>query len=269
MSQVLSALATHSLALVIYPGLLTVAVFGGAVESAWVRISQGVWGLPDLAKLRLSPVLATVALCSILAAVQLAAPFNPVPSVERNLIIVAIALAFTAWAELALTVEFVPAPGLLLVIQFCWLLSVLGPAVEPQSLRPQVLGNVLVPALLPLKVASGFLYLLCLPALLRLWPLLAPSDMRLRSRADLVRGLCWFPYCGLFTTLFFPPSADDAVGALRFFGLSLGVAALTMLAGVLMRRRGVEVARGLYSRAVAPYAALVLGLVVVTSFVLR
>ena len=269
MSQVLSALATNSLALVIYPGLLTVVAFGGAVEVAWVRVMQGGWALTDLAKLRPSPVVATVALCSILAAVQLAAPFNPVPSDERNLIVVAIALAFTSWAELALTVELVPAPGLLLVIQFCWLLSVLGPAVEPQSLRPQVLGNVLVPALLPLKVASGFLYLLCLPALLRLWPVPAPGDRRLRSRLDLVRGLCWFPYCGLFTTLFFPPPADDAGGVLRFFGLSLAVAALGILAGVLMRRRGVEVARGLYYRAVAPYAALVLGLVVATSFLLR
>jgi hypothetical protein len=268
-SQVLSALATHSLALVLYPGLLMVAVFGGAVEIAWVRISQGAWALRDLARLRPSPVLATVGLCSILAAVQLAAPFNPVPSAERNLIIVAVALAFTVWAELALTVELVPAPGLMLVIQFCWLLAVLGPAVEPQSLRPQVLGNVLVPALLPLKVASGFLYLLCLPALLRLWPVPAPGDRRLSSRLDLVRGLCWFPYCGLFSTLFFPPSADDFAGTLRFFGLTLGVAALSILAGVLLRRRGIEVARGLYSRAVAPYAMLVLGLVVVTSLVLR
>ena len=269
MSQVLSALATHSLALVLYPGLLMVAVFGGAVEIAWVRISQGAWALRDLARLRPSPVLATVGLCSILAAVQIAAPFNPVPFAERNLIIVAIALAFTAWAQLALTLELVPTPGLMLVIQFCWLLSVLGPAVEPQSLRPQVLGNVLVPALLPLKVASGFLYLLCLPALLRLWPVPAPGDLRMGSRLDLVRGLCWFAYCGLFTTLFFPPSGDDVVGVLRFFGLSLGVAALSILAGVLMRRRGTEVARGLYYRAVAPYAALVLGLVVVTSLLLR
>jgi hypothetical protein len=268
-SQVLSALATHSAALVLYPGLLTVALFGGVVEIAWVRISQGGWALQDLARLRPSPVLATVALCSILAAVQLAAPFNPVPSDERNLIVVAIALAFTAWAALALTIELVPAPGLMLVIQFCWLLAVLGPAVEPQSLRPQVLGNVLVPALLPLKVASGFLYLLCLPALLRLWPVPAPGDRRVSSRLDLVRGLCWFPYCGLFTTLFFPPAADDVGGALRFFGLTLGVAALSVLAGMLMRRRGIEVARGLYYRAVAPYAALVLALVVVTSFLLR
>jgi hypothetical protein len=268
-TQVLSALATHTLALLAYPGLVTALVFGTGVELVWVRVSQGGWAQSDLVKARLSPVLVTVALLSMLAAVQLAAPFNPVSSEERNLIIVAIALAFTAWVELALTVELVPAPGLLLLIQFCWLIAVLGPAVEPQSLRPQVLGNVLVPGLVPLKVASAFLYLLCMPALLRLWPVPAPGDRRSRPRLDFVRGLCWFPYCGLFTTLFVPPSADDIGGLLRFFGISLGVAALLVVAGVLMRVRGAEVVRGLYYRAVTPYAALVLALVVVTSLLLR
>jgi hypothetical protein len=36
-----------------------------------------------------------------------------------------------------------------------------------------------------------------------------------------------------------------------------------------MRRRGVEVARGLYTRVVAPFAGLVLGIVVVTSILMR
>jgi len=55
----------------------------------------------------------------------------------------------------------------LLVIQFCWLLAVLGPRpAESSAAGPR---NVLVSSLLPVKVASGFLYLLCLPALLRLW----------------------------------------------------------------------------------------------------
>ncbi|MEA2655760.1 MAG: hypothetical protein QOI23_1125, partial [Chloroflexota bacterium] len=77
------------------------------------------------------------------------------------------------------------------------------------------------------------------------------------------------PYCGLFTTLFFPPSADDLLGVLRFFAITLGVAALCIVAGALMVRRGADVARGLYRRAVAPYAAAVLALVVVTSFLMR
>jgi hypothetical protein len=266
-SQILSSLAAHSLALVVYPGLLTIAFFGLGAEIVWTRVRQGAWVMP--ARERLSVVVATVALFSMLVAVQLAAPFNPVPSAERNVIVAAIVLAFTVWAELALAVEFVPAPGLLLVVQFCWVLAVLGPAVQPESLRPQVLGNVLVSSLLPVKVASGFLYLLCLPALLKLWPVTPPTDRRLRPRLDLVRALCWFPYCGLFTTLFFPPPVDDALGVLRFFGITLFVAAICMVAGILLVRRGADAARGLYRKGVAPCGVVVLVLVVITSFLMK
>ncbi len=269
MTQVLSSLATHTLALAVYPGLLTAVIFGALVEVAWTRITGGGSSTPDLPHRRPTPVLATVIVCSALAAVQLAAPFNPVPSDERSAVVAAIALAFTAWAELALTVELVPEPRLLLIIQFCWLLAVFGPAVQPESLRPQVLGNVLVPALLPLKLASGVLYVLCLPALLRLWPFVMPGDRRARRRLDAARALCWFPYCGLFTTLFFPPPADNAAGLLRFFGVTLVVAALVVGGGAVMQLRGAELARGLYTRAIAPYAAFVLALVLVTSFVMR
>src|SRR6202171_5956670 len=217
MTQVLAALATHALALVVYPGLLTGAVLGGLVEVAWMSITTGGWSWPDLPRRRPTPVLATVLVCSILAAVQLAAPFNPVPSEERSVVVAAVALAFTVWAELALTIELVAQPRLLLIVQVCWLLAVLGPAVQPESLRPQVLGNMLVPALLPLKVACGVLYLLCLPALLRLWPFAPKGDRRARHRLDAARALCWFPYCGLFTTLFFSPPTDDVLGLLRVF----------------------------------------------------
>ena len=180
-----------------------------------------------------------------------------------------VGLAFTVWAELALTVEFVAEPGLLLVIQLCWLLAVLGPAVQPESLRPQVLGNVLVPGFLPVKVACAFLYLLCLPALLRLWPLAPPTERRGRQRLDGRRILTWFPYCGLFTTLFVPPSADDAAGAVRFFALTFLVAAVVIVAGIVVQRRGAAVVRGTYTRAVTPFAALVLAIVVVTSILMR
>ncbi|HEY7807948.1 MAG TPA: hypothetical protein VIC34_12185, partial [Croceibacterium sp.] len=269
MAQVLSSLATHALALVLYPGVLTCAVFGGVAEIAWLSLTAGGWSWPNFPRRRPTPVLAAVLVCSILAAVQLAAPFNPVPSDERSVVVAAIALAFTAWAELALTVELVAEPRLLLIIQFCWLLAVLGPAVQPETLRPQVLGNVLVPALLPLKIACGALYLLCLPALLRLWPFAPPGDRRVRRRVDAARALCWFPYCGLFTTLFFAPPADDSLGLLRFFGITAVAAGLLMGAGVVLERRGPALARGIYLRGVAPFAVLVLLLAVVTSFELR
>src|ERR1700687_2203675 len=269
MMRFVAALATHALALVVYPGALTTMILGGLAEIGWTRTTKGGWSRPDFPRRRPTPVLATVLVCSILAAVQLAPPFNPVPSEERSVVVAAVALAFTAWAELALTVELVAEPQLLLIVQVCWLLAVLGPAVQPESLRPQVLGNMLVPALLPLKVASGALYLLCLPALLRLWPFAPPGDRRSHRRLDAARVLCWFPYCGLFTTLFFPPSADHLRGWVRFFGITVVVGVALVAAGVLMQRRGAALARGLYMRAITPYALIVLVVVVATSFALR
>ncbi len=170
MIQVLSGIVTHAAALLLYPGLAAMVAFGTCVELAWMRVSAREWDWPVLPRRRPSPVVATVALCAILAAVQLAAPLSPVPGDERSVVLAVVALAFTVWAELALSLEFVAEPRVLLLVQLCWLLAVLGPAVQPESLRPQVLGNVLVPGLLPVKFACAFLYLLCLPALLRLWP---------------------------------------------------------------------------------------------------
>jgi len=269
MTRILIQLATHSAALLLYPGLVTIAVFGTAAESVWVRVSERRWVLPELPWHRPSAVLTTVALSSMLVAVQLAAPFNPVPSDERNLIIAAIGLAIIVWAELALGVELFGEARLLLVIQCCWLVAVLGPAVEPQSLRPQVLGAVLVSTLLPLKVASGILYLLCLPALLKLWPIPAAGERRARRRLDAMRVLSWWPFCGLFATLYFPPAPDDVFGSVRFLGLSAIVAVLCVLAAILMGRGGAEPARLIYLRVIAPFAGLVLALVVVTSLLVH
>ncbi len=269
MIQVLGQLATHTVALLLYPGLVTIALFGTVAESVWMRVSEGRWLRPDFSLRRPSPVLTTVALSAMLAAVQMSAPFNLVPSDERNLIIAAIALGLTVWVEVALGAELFAESGLLLVVQVCWLVAVLGPAVEPQSLRPQVLGAVLVPSLLPLKVASGILYLLCLPALLKMWPIPAPGERRASRRLDAMRVLCWWPYCGLFATLFFPPPPDDLLGLARFLGVSLAVAGFCVLAGLYLGQRGLDVARDVYRRAVAPFAGLVLLLVVVTSLLVH
>ena len=264
MTQLLSAAASHAIALVLYPGLVTLVPIGFLLEAVWSSLSVGPQGLPAFRLTRPQIVNVAVVLLAVLAAVQTGAPFNPIPPLERNVIIAVAALGFTAWAELALDPELVATPGLLLVLQACWVLAVLGPAIEPQSARPQVLGNVLVPSLLPVKVACGFLYLLCMPPLLRLWPLAPPADRRARPRFNVTRALVWFPYCALFATLFFPPQTDDFGGLLRFSGLVAGAALITMLAGALLSRRGAERARGLYSRIVTPYSALVVALVVGT-----
>ena len=264
MTQLLAAVASHAIALVLYPGLAALVAVGVALEAAWSAISGGPRALPSLRLTRPLVVNVAVILLAVLAVVQTGAPFNPVSPPERNAIIAVAALGFTAWAELALDPELVATPGLLLIVQACWVLAVLGPAIEPESLRPQVLGNVLVPALLPVKVACGFLYLLCLPPLLRLWPLAPPADRRSHPRFNTTRALVWFPYCALFATLFFPPQTDDIGGLLRFGGLAGGAALITILAGALLSRRGAERARGLYSRVVTPYSGLVLVLIVAT-----
>ena len=269
MIQALLGIASHSVALVLYPGLATMIVFGLVVELAWTRSFRRDWERPSVPRRRPTPVEATIALCALVAAVQVAAPWNPVAPDERNVVLAAAGLAFTAWAELALTVEFVAAPGLTLIVQACWLLAVLGPAVQPESLRPQVLGNVLVPGLLPVKIACAFLYLLCLPALLRMWPFAPPSERRARRRLDGARIVTWFPYCALFTTLFVPPQPDDPAGLARFVGATLGVAAITLAFGALLRWRGAAVVRGLYSRVVTTYGVIVVAIVIVTSIVMR
>ena len=269
MTQIIAELATHTVALLVYPGLLLVVVFGTAAETVWVRVSEHHWVMPELRWHRPSAVLATVAIASMLASAQLSAPFNLVPSDERNLIIATLALGLAAWVELALGIELFGEPGLLLLIQCCWLVAALGPAVELQSVRPQVLGAVLVPELVPLKVAAGILYVVCLPALLNLWPLPSTGERRGRRRLDAMRSLSWWPYCGLFATLFFPPPHDDLEGVVRFFGLSLGIALVCVVAGAIMGRSGAAPSRAVYQRAIAPFATIVLGIVVVTSLVVR
>ena len=269
MISLLLGIASHAAALLLYPGLATMLAFGAIVELVWMRASASRWDWPELPRRRPSPVIGIIAVCSVVAAVQTAAPLNPVPGEERSIVLAAVGLAFTAWAELALTVEFVAEPGLLLLVQACWLLAVMGPAVQPESLRPQVLGNVLVPSLLPVKVACAFLYLLCLPALLRVLPFAPPGERRGKRRLDAGRILTWFPYCGLFTTLFITPPSDDIFGLARFFGFDLLVAAVVVGAGVLLRWRGEAIARGIYVRGVAPFAGLVVVLIVATSILMH
>ena len=269
MIGLLLSVASHAVAVLFYPGLATMVAFGLPVELLWMRVSGHDWERPELPRRRPSPVSGIVALCAVVAAVQTAAPLNPVPGDERSIVLAAVGLAFTAWAELALTVEFVAEPGLMLLVQGCWLLAVLGPAIQPESLRPQVLGNLLVPSLLPVKVACAFLYLLCLPALLRVWPFAPPGERRGRRRLDAERILTWFPYCGLFTTLFVTPSSEDLLGLLRFFAITVAVALFVIVAGFALRLRGEVMVRGLYTRGVAPFAGVVVVVVLATSILMR
>jgi len=274
----------HGIGLLLYPGLLACVALGLLLEvaSAW-------WMVPDrgglvpaarrvVARLRTSgerggfPALsAGSVLLALVAALQLAVPYNPVPASDRNLLVAAIALAGSGWllwtwgwnrGELD--------PRLMLVVQLCWLVALLVPAVEPQTLKPQTLGNILLSPGLPIKVASALLYLLCLPALLHLIPESAPQGVPggagrrppglEGSGFSALRLFLWLPYCGLFVSIFFPVGGDDPVDLLRYLGLVAGTAAIGIAIAVNLIYRGAVFTSRFVNLVIVPFAWVTLGL---------
>jgi hypothetical protein len=210
-------------------------------------------------------------LLALVAALQLGLPFNPVPSADRNLVVAAIALVGSAWllwtwgwnrGELE--------PRLMLLVQLCWLVALLVPAIEPQTLKPQTLGNIQLNPGLPVKVASALLYLMCLPALLQLLPESAPQGVPggagrrppglEGSGFSALRVLLWLPYCGLFASLFFPVGGDDTVDLLRYLGLVAGTAAISVAIAVNLIYRGALFTSRFVRLVIVPFAWITLGL---------
>jgi hypothetical protein len=273
-------------ALLLYPGMLTVAVTGLAAEavSAWVLApSRGIaaGARATLAATRevlpRPPALPSAAgLLVLLAATQVAAPLNPLPALDRNSLVAAAALMGASWIGWAWGWGRRRADARLgLLVQACWLLAVLLPSIAPENLRPQVLGGITVPALLPLKIACGTLYLACLPALLQIIPETAPQGTPGEPRRgrgspeeagfSLVRGLLWLPYCGLFASLFFPASGDDPLGVLRFALLMAGSAALAIAVAANLCRRPAGANQALYRRLALPFAAFTIAVALLTN----
>jgi hypothetical protein len=246
-------LALHAVALLVYPGALLVFGLGLAAELAVSMVGPRA-AVRTLLPAIGSPLGVPAALLAVLAAVQLAIPFNPVHPVERNLLVAAISLAGVSWLGWARAWS---GPGeaarLLLVAQACWLVALLAPALISESLRPQVLGAVAVPAAIPLKIGSAALYLLCLPMLLGLVP-----EGERQGGVSVTRALLWLPLCGLFAALFFPPAPDSPGGLLRFAALTLATAGAAVLIGALARRRQPFPSALLYLRVAPALAALVL-----------
>ena len=246
---------------------------GGLVPAARALIA-GLW--PGGSLKALPPLSGAAGLLALLAATQVAVPFNPVAAGDRNLLVATLALVGTAWITWTWGWHRREAdPRLMLLVQFAWLVALLAPAVVPQNLRPQALGAVLVPALLPLKLAAGCLYLLCLPALMQLIPEAAPQGLpgaSGRARPSLeqagfgvVRVLLWLPYCGLFASLYFPPAGEDLFGLVRFALVTWGAAAIAISIAANLVRRRAGTTRALYLRVVGPFALFTLGVAVLTA----
>jgi len=257
-----SAIGLHLLALLVYPGVLLILIVGFLAELA-AGLALGRAGMraaisgPAVQVRNATagswPLLLAAALLTALAATQLAAPANPLAPLERNLLVAAFSLAATMWLCWAWAWSASGARSAL-VVQACWLLALLSPALLSETLRPQVLGGVAVPAQLPLKAMSGLLYLVCLPLLL-----LPAGDFAAP------RILLWMPFCGLGVSVFLPPAADDVGGALRFVGATLGLALVTIAVAAFLRQPLAAGLRPLCLRVALVLAGLVLVVAVVTA----
>lgn len=270
--------------LFVYPGLLLGGMLGALLEvaTAWALVPERGGIVPATRRVvrmlrpqgpRLGFPLysAGAILLAVVAGLQLAAPYNPVPPADRNLLVAALALVGGSWllwtwgwgrGELE--------PRLMMTVQLCWLVALLVPTIGPETLKPQTIGNALLNTNLPVKVACGLLYLMCLPALLHLIPESAPQGVpggAGRRPAGLegagfgaLRLLLWLPYCGLFASLFFPPGDDNPIHLLRFLGIVAGTAAIAVAVSLNLIYRGAAFTSRFYSRVVVPFAWMTLAL---------
>jgi hypothetical protein len=269
-------LGLNTLALLAYPGAAATLALGLAAEGLAGRVLgpsrrllPGLRSWPQAAAL--PPLAAAAALLALLASTQLAAPFNPLAPTQRNLLVAMLALASATWLAWAWGWSRGGLDARLsLVAQGCWLVALLAPALVSQTLRPQVVGAVVLPAQLALKVVAGALFLLCLPVLLQLLPQAAPQGtpgaVLLDPSGDqagfaAARALLWMPQCGLFASVFFP-GAEDALGLLRFLASTLAAAAVAIALALVVTRWRPGWAPVLYFRLVPPFVALALLLAV-------
>ena len=264
-----SAIGLHILALLGYPGLLLIMAVGFLAEAAVAlavdRSRLRAAAIAPMVRIRVNtvrswPLLLTAALLSALAATQLAAPANPLAPAERNIVVAAISVAAIIWLGSAWAWS-APGARASLLAQACWLVALMAPALLSETLRPQVLGAVAVPAQLPLKAASGLLYLACLPLLLLLVGELP------HAHVAAARILLWVPFCGLGVSVFLPPAPDDIGGSARFVGATLGVALSVIVVAAALRRqsRGGRQSLSPYLRLISALAGVVLAIAVVTA----
>ena len=218
-------------AMLLFPGGVAALVIGVGAEALAARVS------PTRAEVsraswfrawRTSQVIWPAAL-ALVAAAQVSAPLNPIPGVNRSLLVAGVALVAAGWSAWAAGGWGVRAGRVLLAVQAAWVVAVFVPAALAETVRPQALGAVQVPVELPSRLAAGALCLLCLPVLLGLAGA-APTPLRP------ARALLWMPFCGLFVSEFLPPGGQDLSGNLWFLGAVLIVTVVTIFLAEAARR---------------------------------
>ena len=215
MSQLLAA----AVAYLVYPGFLAVLLAG--MIGAWAD-GRGA-RLPDLRRLLRRPPLLVLAaaLLGSLAAAQAGAPFSPLGSVDRNVLVAAVAVAAAAalgvdpgWSRRA--------PALMLGLA-AWMVGLLVPAALAGDVHPGVLASLAFGPAVAIKAAAAVLYV-------------AGGAALLEAAGDDVRHWLWLPVAALFASIFVPASPDDAAGLLAFFGATFGALAVMLALGFAARR---------------------------------
>ncbi|MGH7913005.1 MAG: hypothetical protein ACREQM_02605 [Candidatus Dormibacteraceae bacterium] len=255
-------LLAQAVALLLFPGVVSILVFGLVVEGG----ARALLGAPDGRGLlremrggvrRLAPLGVGGALLLALGTTQVAVPLSPVPPGEHTLLVAIGALAAGGWLLWLLAGAGIVAGRILLLAQVTWAIALLAPALASGSLLPVQLGVTTLPPQVAARVAAGVAYLVALPGLL----LLAEREDRFSAGGQVVRMLSWAPQTGLFASLVLPSLRANAAGVLLFALICVGASAVAVIVAVPLRRRP-ELLQRAYPRVLAALAfiALVLGI---------
>ncbi len=230
--------AAQAFALLLFPGALSILVFGLVVEGG----ARALLGAPDGRGLlrhargglrRVAPAAGGAVVLLALGATQVAVPLSPVPASEHTVLLALGALGAGGWLLWMLAGADPVAGRLLLRAQVVWALAVLGPALGTGSLVPAQVENATLPLQVIARGVAAVAYLAALPALL----LLCEPEERFSAAGQVVRLLSWAPLTALFAALVLPTLRDNAAGVLLFALICVGACLIAALVAIPLRLR--------------------------------
>lgn len=251
-------LAAQALALLLFPGALSILAFGLVAEGG----VRALLGAPDGRGLlrharsglrRVAPAAGGAVVLLALGATQVAVPLSPVPASEHTVILALGALAAGGWLLWMLAGADPIAGRLLLLGQVVWALAVLAPALSVGSLLPAQVEGATLPLQVVERIVAAVAYLAALPALL----LLGEPEERFSAGGQVVRLLSWAPVTGLFASLVLPNLRDNGAGILLFALICVGACLVAALAAIPLRLRP-ALRRRAYPRVLLGLGVLVL-----------
>lgn len=230
-------LGAQAFALLVFPGALSILLFGLVVEGG----ARALLGAPDGRGLlrqagpglrRVAPAAGGAVVLLALAATQVGVPLSPLPTSEHTVFIALGALGAGGWLLWMLAGAETSAGRLLLLGQMVWAVAVLAPALGAGSLIPAEVEGTTLPLDVIARGVAAVTYLAALPALL----LLCEPEERFSAGGQIVRLLSWAPQTALFASLVLPSLRDNAAGVLLFVLICIGACLVAALVAIPLRR---------------------------------